>query len=83
MRTKTEMIAELKLMLRDVLKAKSAGEAYARLARAHGYVDGYMRAVLEMGVVTRAELLEIVMAERERESGPALRTLDELDGRAA
>ncbi len=83
MRTKSEMTVELKQMLRDVLAAKRAGESYARLARAHGYVDGYMRAVLEMGLVSRAELLEIVVAEREREGGPALRTLDEVDGRAA
>ena len=80
MRTKAEVISDLKQMLRDVFAAKHAGETYARLARAHGYVDGYMRALLEMGYITRTELLEIVGAERERESGPAIRTLDEVDG---
>jgi hypothetical protein len=82
MRTKSEMTVELKQMLRDVLAAKRAGEAYARLSRAHGYVDGYMRALLELGVVSRAELLEIVAAEREQEGGPALRTVH-MDERAA
>jgi hypothetical protein len=80
MRTKSEMIGELKQMLRDVFAAKSAGESYARLARAHGYVDGYMRALLEIGFISRDELLEIVGSERERESGPAIRTLDDVDG---
>jgi hypothetical protein len=79
MRSKSEVIADLKQMLRDVFAAKYAGEAYARVARAHGYVDGYMRALLEMDVITRAELLEIVGAERERESGPAIRTMESVD----
>ncbi len=80
MRTKSEVMGDLKQMLRDVFAAKSAGESYARLARAHGYVDGYMRALLEMGVISRDELLEIVGAERERESGPAIRSLEDVDG---
>lgn len=52
--------------------AKASGEAYTRLARAHGYVDGYMRAVLDLGVLDKNELLALVNAERERASGPAL-----------
>jgi hypothetical protein len=84
MRTKSEVITELKQMLRDVFAAKHAGQSYARLARAHGYVDGYMRALLEVGVISRAELLEIVGSEREHESGPAIRTMDDVkDTRAA
>jgi hypothetical protein len=75
MRTKSEVLGELKQMLRDVFAAKSA-----RLARAHGYVDGYMRALIEVGYISRTELLELVGAERERESGPAIRTLDDIDG---
>lgn len=63
-------------MLGDIFVAKAAGETHARLSRAHGYVDGYMRALLETGTVTKEELLEIVASERERASGPAMRTLD-------
>lgn len=51
MRSKAEMMAELRTMLRDVFAARSEGAAYARLARAHGYVDGYMRAMMEAGVI--------------------------------
>ena len=80
MRTKVEIVNELRTMLRDVFVAKSGGETYSRLARAHGYVDGYMRALLETGVVSKDELLAIVAAEREQVSGPAMRQLDEVQG---
>ena len=33
----------------DVTRARFAGGAYAKLARAHGYADGYMRALLDAG----------------------------------
>jgi hypothetical protein len=75
MRTKSDVLGELRAMLQDVFVAKSAGGAHARLARAHGYVDGYMRALLEIGVVSRPELLEIVSEEREKVSGPAIREI--------
>src|SRR4051812_20970040 len=65
MKTKAEVLAELASMLSDVFVAKEAGEAYGRLARAHGYVDGYMRALLDLEFVTKGELLEIVNAQRE------------------
>jgi hypothetical protein len=83
MKTKAEVIAELRTMLADVFAAKANGEAYGRLARAHGYVDGYMRALLEVGFITKAELLEVVNAERERSSGPAMRPLADVAEAAA
>jgi hypothetical protein len=76
MRTRIEILTELRAMLRDVFVAKSTGGTYARLARAHGYVDGYMRALLDAGTVSKEELLEIVGTERENVSGPATRVLD-------
>lgn len=83
MRTKAEIITELRTMLADVFAAKASGEAYGRLARAHGYIDGYMRALLEVGFITKAELLEVVNAERERSSGPAMRPLSDVAEAAA
>jgi hypothetical protein len=71
MRSKTEMLAELRTMLRDVFNARTEGAAYARLARAHGYVDGYMRSLLDHGTITKEELLAIVAQERENVHGPA------------
>jgi hypothetical protein len=75
MRSKDEMLTELKRMLHDLFVARSTGASYARLARAHGYVDGYMRALLESKHATKQELLELVAAERANVSGPATREL--------
>ena len=75
MRTKDEMLEELKGMLRDVFVARASGASYPRLARAHGYVDGYMRALLESGHASKEELLELVAAERAAVSGPSTRNL--------
>ncbi len=66
-------------MLRDVFTATATGHAYARVARAHGYVDGFMRALLDTGFATKAELLDIVAEERENISGPAVRSMLDLD----
>ncbi len=76
MRTKGEVLSELQTMLRDLLAAAAGGVGRARIARAHGYVDGYMRALLDLGIAEQAELLQLVAAERERASGPAVRVLD-------
>jgi hypothetical protein len=83
MREKSEILSDLRTMLRDVFLAKSSGESYARLSRAHGYVDGYMRALLETGLVAKEELLAIVAAEREQVNGPAMRPLDNVAGESA
>jgi len=72
MRDKSELLADLKAMLNDMLLARSRGEKYTRLARAHGYVDGYMRALIESGIATRQELLALVGDERARAHGPAV-----------
>lgn len=71
MRAKADMLNELRAMLHDVFVAKTGGVAYQRLARAHGYVDGYMRALLETGVCSKEELLDVVAQERSRVDGPA------------
>jgi hypothetical protein len=73
MRAKAEMMSELKRMLNDLFVARSDGASYQRLARAHGYVDGYMRALLDGGQATKAELLELVALQRSAVSGPATR----------
>jgi hypothetical protein len=73
---KAEMLDNLRAMLRDVFRLKSDGVAYARLARAHGYVDGYMRVLLETGIAEKQELLTLVAEERVRCDGPATISLN-------
>ena len=74
--SKPAMLDQLRSLLHDVFKLRREGAAYARLARQHGYVDGYMRVLLESGIATRSELLEIVAAERVRADGPATGVVD-------
>lgn len=76
MRSKADLIAELQLLLHDVFVARQKGESHPRLARAQGYVDGYMRVLLDSGQATQQELLTLVAAERARVSGPATREMD-------
>jgi hypothetical protein len=72
MRTKADMLNELKVMLYDALLAKTRGVTYPRLARAHGYVDGYMKALLDAGLATNQELLALVSEARNTVDGPAV-----------
>lgn len=73
---KAEMLNELERMLNDVLLAKAKGVSYQRLARAHGYVDGYMKALLDAGLSTQQELLTMVAKQRAAVDGPAVRVSD-------
>jgi hypothetical protein len=73
--SKAEMLDNLRAMLRDVFRLRCDGIPYARLARAHGYVDGYMRVLLETGIADKQELLGLVAEERALADGPPTRTL--------
>ena len=74
MRTHQHMVHELQLMIRDLLDERTTGQYSARSAQTRGYVDGYMKALLDLNVVTQQELLTMVNLERERIHGPALHT---------
>jgi len=63
---KDELENTLRRLLRDVLKARFEGAPYRKLARAHGYADGYMKALLDLGMLDRHELLSMLGAERQR-----------------
>lgn len=79
-RNRTQVIDELRRLLHDLFVATEQGVAQPRLARAHGYADGYMKGLLQAGVLTQRELLAIVSEERGRVSGPPTRLmrLDEI-----
>lgn len=71
MTSKSQMLSELKTMLRDVFTARATGTATPRLARSHGYIDGYMRALMECGRVNKTEMLALVAEQRAIVFGPA------------
>ncbi|HXK18561.1 MAG TPA: hypothetical protein VNG33_12200 [Polyangiaceae bacterium] len=78
--TKTELLETLRGMVRDMLRLRSEGGAYAKLARAHGYVDGYMRVLLEAGIADHKALLALVADERQKFDGPSTRELSADEG---
>ena len=69
--SKADVLRDLETMLKDVLTASESGGSYARMARAHGYVDGFMRGLLDTGFITKEELLQIVARQRAAVAGPA------------
>jgi alkylhydroperoxidase/carboxymuconolactone decarboxylase family protein YurZ len=73
--SKAQLLDNLRALLMDVFKLRREGAAYAKLSRAHGYVDGYMRSLLENGAASRQELLELVAAVRVSADGPATATV--------
>jgi hypothetical protein len=81
--SKTELLETLRGMVRDMLRLRSEGGAYAKLSRAHGYVDGYMRVLLEAGIADQKTLLALVADERQKFDGPATRELAESELEAA
>src|SRR5262245_37847983 len=63
-KSKAEMLDSLRVLLREVLALRSAGSTHPRLSRASGVVDGYMRVLLDAGLVSQRELLAVVAEER-------------------
>ena len=58
--SKDQLLARIAELVRQVTTARFEGGAHAKLARAHGYADGYMRALLDAGLVDRDALLRVV-----------------------
>ena len=53
-------------LVRDVIKTRFEGGAYAKMSRAHGYADGYMAALMDSGTIERDQCLRVVGEERNR-----------------
>ncbi len=63
--SKEELLSRVSELIRQVTEARFAGAEYAKLARAHGYADGYMRALMDAALVDREALLKIVGQARQ------------------
>ncbi len=66
-----EAIVRLRKLLRDLFSARYQGVDGVRNARAQGYADGYMAALLASGKISQRDMLEVVAEERARAAGPA------------
>ncbi len=67
-----ELLREVRGLVGDVTRARFEGGAYAKLARAHGYADGYMRALLDAGLVDKKTLLDAIGGGRQDAVAPEL-----------
>lgn len=66
-----ELLNQLRALLREAFSLRNQGASYAKIARAHGYVDGYMRMLVESGLADERTLLELVSEVRRGVDGPA------------
>jgi hypothetical protein len=69
------LLVTLRGLLGDAFALHRKGAAGARLGRTYGMADGYMRALIDLGVATQKELAKVVVEERTRMLGPATQTL--------
>jgi hypothetical protein len=73
--TRDELLDTLRSLLTDAFALHQKGAAGARLGRSYGMADGYMRALLDIGIASQKELSRIVAEERTKKLGPATQTL--------
>jgi hypothetical protein len=64
--SKEQLVATLRIRLHEAFMARYQGAAYARIARATGWADGYLQAILDTGLAAEKELLQVVAEERQR-----------------
>ena len=62
--SKEELLARVCRLVQEVTEARFEGALHAKLARAHGYADGYMRALIDAELLDRRELLAAVSETR-------------------
>lgn len=65
----------LRSLLGASFRLQQEGARAEKLAELRGQADGYMRALLDAGLASERELLEIVRQARHGEAGPAVRTV--------
>jgi hypothetical protein len=75
--SKSEMLQNLRMLLREAFQLRNRGAAYAKISRAQGYADGYMRMLLDAQIVDQRELLHLIGEERCGIDGPATATVDD------
>lgn len=61
-----ELLTTLRQLLSASVEARFEGGRAGKLERAHGVADGYMRALLDAGLVEQDALLQFVCDERLR-----------------
>lgn len=69
------LLHSLRGFLRASFELRRTGGSQARLYQSQGYADGFLQALIQSGVATEAELLELVREVRRGVDGPETRAL--------
>jgi hypothetical protein len=69
------LIQTLRGLLGEAFALHQKGGAGVRLGRSYGIADGYMLALIELGMATQQELGGVVAEVRAQRLGPATKTL--------
>jgi hypothetical protein len=75
-KSQAELHEVLRCLLRDSIRLLAQGAAGSRLGQADGYVDGFIRALVEAGLSDHAAILTIVREVRREIAGPATRAVE-------
>jgi hypothetical protein len=70
-KSQLELHEILKSLLRDSMRLHADGAPGSRLGQADGYVDGFIRALVESGLSDHALILAVVRDVRREVAGPS------------
>jgi hypothetical protein len=73
---RAELLEILRSLLRESFRLQAEGGSQPRLSQAVGYIDGFVRALIESGVADLATLLGVVRDVRAESRGAATRVLE-------
>lgn len=76
---KDRLLSTLRSLLEANFEERRRGTYGTHFAHGQGYADGYMRCLLEAGLVSSAELLTIVQEARRHHGGPATAEITSID----
>jgi hypothetical protein len=75
-KSQAELHDVLRSLLRESIRLHAEGAAGSRLGQANGYVDGFIRALVEAGLSDHKTILGIVSEVRREVAGPATRAVN-------
>lgn len=70
-KSRAELFDILRALLREALHLQAQGAGQPQLSKAQGYVDGFVRGLVESGVADHRALLAVVREVRAELGGPA------------
>jgi hypothetical protein len=75
-KSESELHEILRSLLRESMRLHTEGASGVRLGHADGYVDGFVRALVESGLADQASVLAIIKGVRREHCGAALGELE-------